>query len=135
LGPSPPVSPKVLFVPSISPCEAGEERETFLQFLTAHQIPLRTENKFQNTLDFVTYAIRQSTFEEEQNTFKSGGSGPKAHHPVRRSEEAGNSKPRFVPLQGINQSFYCLQCTNAIDRERKLSPFGSAYNASHYERS
>jgi hypothetical protein len=51
--------PKVFFAPDISPCNLGEERETLIQFLTAHQIPLGTENKFKNTLDFFNFAMKK----------------------------------------------------------------------------
>lgn len=51
--------PKVFFVPSISPCPSIEAREKLLRYLTAHQIPLGTENKFQNTLDFFDCAVKK----------------------------------------------------------------------------
>jgi hypothetical protein len=59
--------PKVFFVPSISPCDSGEAREKLLEFLTAHQIPLGTENKFQNTLDFFEHAVKQISRQERSH--------------------------------------------------------------------
>ena len=51
--------PKVFFVESIRPCEAGAEKEKLLEFLTRHPVPWGTENKFSNTVAFFDHAVKQ----------------------------------------------------------------------------
>jgi hypothetical protein len=58
--------PKVFFVPSLSPCSSDEAREKLLEFLTTHQIPFGTENKFQNTLDFFDEAVKKIKRDEQR---------------------------------------------------------------------
>jgi hypothetical protein len=52
--------PKVFYIDSISPCESGTEpKQKLLEFLTQHQVPLGTENKFYNTIAFFDSAANQ----------------------------------------------------------------------------
>jgi hypothetical protein len=51
--------PKVFFVESIRPCEAGAEKEKLLEFLTRHPVPWGTETKFSNTVAFFDHAVKQ----------------------------------------------------------------------------
>lgn len=51
--------PKVFFIESLSPCRIGEkEREKLLQMLSEHSVPLGTEHKFFNTIDFFDHAVK-----------------------------------------------------------------------------
>lgn len=50
--------PKVFFIPSISPCGSADSREKLLEFLTQHQVPWGTENKFHNTLAFFDHSVK-----------------------------------------------------------------------------
>lgn len=52
--------PKVFFVNSISPCTDGTKpKEKLLAFLTRHQVPWGTENKFFNTIQFFDYVVKK----------------------------------------------------------------------------
>lgn len=68
--------PKVFFVPGLSPCPSNEAREKLLEYLTAHQIPLGTESKFQNTLDFFDEAVKKIKRDERSHQERNEGERP-----------------------------------------------------------
>lgn len=52
--------PKIFFIDSITPCSSEEKpREKLLEFLTFHQVPKGTEQKYFNTIDFFDFAAEQ----------------------------------------------------------------------------
>lgn len=52
--------PKVFFIDSITPCSSEEKpREKLLEFLTLHQVPKGTEQKYFNTIEFFDFAAEQ----------------------------------------------------------------------------
>lgn len=52
--------PKVFFVESLTPCVNGEKpKEKILQLLADHAVPLGTEHKYFNTLDFFDHAVEE----------------------------------------------------------------------------
>jgi hypothetical protein len=77
--------PKVFFVKSISPCDSDNEaREKLLEFLSMHQVPLGTETKFFNTLQFFDFAIAKIKEKEGQSTSTSKNVRRTSGHGLRR---------------------------------------------------
>lgn len=61
--------PKVFFVNSIRPCEDDDEaREKFLEFLSMHPVPLGTEKKYFNTVEFFDFAVKKIEEQERRPT-------------------------------------------------------------------
>ena len=52
--------PKVFFVRNMTPCAGGQPpREKLLELLSAHAVPIGTEQKFYNTLSFFDRAVKE----------------------------------------------------------------------------
>jgi hypothetical protein len=61
--------PKVFFVNSIRPCDSDDEaKEKFLEFLSVHPVPLGTEKKYFNTVDFFDFAVNKIKDQEKGPT-------------------------------------------------------------------
>lgn len=59
--------PKVFFVKSLTPCAFDEEpRETLLQLLSEHTVPLGTERKYFNTIAFFDHAVKEIKRQERR---------------------------------------------------------------------
>jgi hypothetical protein len=50
--------PKVFFVEGLAPCESGRERKTLLSYLSAHNVPRGTEEKYFNSIKFFDFSVK-----------------------------------------------------------------------------
>ena len=61
--------PKVFFVNSIRPCVCGDDaREKFLEFLSMHPVPLGTERKYFNSVEFFDVAVKKIQKQDRSQT-------------------------------------------------------------------